>query len=328
MVFSIQGDPALAGAVMSNVDYKIQKTTQPVGRQLKVLIGIPAHNEQENIGKTVEFLANRYPSHGILVVSSGSTDMTDTIVRQLMSQYPNVELVVEPQRRGKSLALSRLLRRLNEGYCVMIYMGADNIPDEGAINKLLQRLNSDAKLGLIGGRPVPLNDPNTLAGWMTHLLWGVHHEISVQEPKVSGELCAIRAGTVYDTPPTIINDDAYLQFVVQMNEYTVGYEPSAVVYLRGPGTVRDFFDQRYRVTLGHYQVEQFLGGKLPTTYATRNIRIAWKVRKRVGRLKESSWFLFFLIVSGLVVAKALIDFYIRRQLPYKWKAISSTKNLA
>lgn len=293
----------------------------------KVLIGVPAHDEQENIGKIVEFLAKSYPSYKILVVSSGSRDMTDSIVHEKMNRYSNVDLIVEPERRGKSFALSRLLRKLNEGYDVMTYMGADNLPEEGAIDNLIRRLSSDTNLGLAGGRPVPLNDPNTLAGWMSHLIWGVHHEICIHEPKISGELCAIRAGTIYDTPPTIINDDAYLQFVVGMNGYSVAYEPTAVVYLRGPETVRDFFNQRYRVTLGHYQVEQFLGGKLPTTYATRNIRMGWRVRKRVGRLKESSWFLLFLAISGLTVAKAWIDFYILRKLPYKWKTITSTKRL-
>lgn len=295
---------------------------------MKVLIGIPAHNEQQNIGKTVAFLAKAYPSYHILVVSSGSTDMTDDIIRRMVKQHSNVELIVEPERRGKTFALTKLLRRLNEAYDVMTYLGADNLPEEGAIDKLLHGLSSDENVGLVGGRPVPLNDPNTLAGWMTHLLWRVHHEISVHEPKVSGELCAIKAGMIYEAPPTIINDDAYLQFIAQMKGYTVSYEPSAVVYLRGPATVTDFFNQRYRVTVGHYQVEQFLGAKLPTTYATRNIRIAWRVRKRVGRLKESVWFLFFLALSGLVVMKALFDFHIRRKLPYKWKAISSTKNLA
>jgi len=294
---------------------------------LKVLIGIPAHNEQQNIDKTVAFLAKTYPSYHILVISSGSTDMTDDIVRRILKQHSNVDLIAEPERRGKTFALTKLLLRLNDGYDVMIYLGADNIPEEGAIDKLLYRLSSDENVGLVGGRPVPLNDPNTLAGWMTHLIWSVHHEISVHEPKVSGELCAIKAGMIYEAPPTIINDDAYLQFIVQMKGYTVSYEPSAVVYLLGPATVKDFFNQRYRVTVGHYQVESFLGAKLPTTYATRDVRIAWKVRKRVGIFKEGSWFLFFLIVSGLLVAKALIDFHIRRKLPYKWKAVASTKKL-
>jgi len=296
--------------------------------ELRVLIGIPAYNEQQNIGKTIALLARDCPSYKILVISSGSTDMTNNIVREMMNRYSNIELISEPERRGKSRALSGLLRRLNSGYDVVVYMGADNIPEEGAIDKLLQRLTSDERIGLVGGRPVPLNHLNTTAGWMTHLLWGTHHGLSIRyRPKISGELCAIRAGAVYEVPPTIINDDAYLQFIFEMNGYSVAYEPNAVVYLRGPETIRDFFSQRYRVTIGHYQVEQLLGSKLPTTHAIRNIRTAWRARRKVGRLKEISWFSFFLAVSGLVVAKALIDFYLLRKLPYKWKMIESTKTL-
>jgi cellulose synthase/poly-beta-1,6-N-acetylglucosamine synthase-like glycosyltransferase len=294
---------------------------------LKVLVGIAAHDEEQNIGKLVEFLAEAYPYHEVLVVSSGSRDRTDEIVRELMKRFSNVDLITEPERRGRSFALSMLLRRLNEGFDVMVYLGADALPEPGAIEKLLQKLTSDANIGLIGGRPIPLNDATTFSGWMTHLIWSAHHEISVHEPKVSGELCAIRAGIIYDAPPTIINDDAYLQFVVQMKGYSVAYEPGAIVLIRGPETVRDFFSQRYRWAVGHYQAEQFLGAKLPTTYARRNVPIAWRIRVRVGWSKELVWFLCFLGISFLVVVKALIDFHVRRRLPYKWKLLASTKKL-
>jgi cellulose synthase/poly-beta-1,6-N-acetylglucosamine synthase-like glycosyltransferase len=294
---------------------------------LRVLIGIVAHNEELNIGKVVEFLAHAQPHSSILVVSSGSTDRTDDIVRESMKRFPNVELIIEPERRGRTFALSKLLRRLNERYDVMVYLGADNLPEPGAIEKITQRVAADSKIGMIGGRAAPLNDANTFPGWMANLIWDAHHEISVHEPKVSGELCAIRAGIIYDAPPTMINDDAYLQCVVQMKGYSLAYEPNAVVYLRGPETVRGFFNQRYRWAMGNYQVENFLGGKVPTTYARRNIRIAWGVRRRVGRSKECLWFLCFLGISSMVVAKALIDFHIRKKLPYKWVMDSSTKRL-
>jgi cellulose synthase/poly-beta-1,6-N-acetylglucosamine synthase-like glycosyltransferase len=293
----------------------------------RVLIGIPAYNEEKNIGALLNKLTTEYPACEIMVISSGSTDRTNDIVRKFESKYKNVKLIAEVERGGKSSALATLLRELNKSYDILVYMGADNIPEQGAIEKLINKIASSNDIGALGGRPIPLNDPNTLCGWISHLIWDVHHEICLQKPKVSGELCALKSHIVYDIPPTVINDDAYLQVIAMMRGYKVAYEPNAIVYLRAPRSLKDLFEQRYRVTLGHYQVEQLLGAKLPTTYAKRNIFLAWKVRKKIGLPKEIFWFMFFIVFSVIVVLKAWFDFYIRRRLPYKWKAVKSTKKL-
>ena len=293
----------------------------------RVLIGIPAHNEEQNIGFLLARLVKEYPTYDIMVISSGCTDRTNDIVRGFSSKFRNVKLITEAERKGKSAALAILLKELNKSYDVLVYMGADNIPEKGAINKLLNRMVYSHKIGAVSGRPIPLNDPDKLCGWIAHIIWGVHHEICLQNPKISGELCALRSNIVYDIPPTIINDDAYFQLILSIRGYELAYEPDAVVYLRAPETLRDLFKQRYRVTLGHYQVEQLLGAKLPTTYAKRNIRIAWRVRKRIGLIKEIIWFSFFILFSIVVVLKAWFDFYIRRKLPYKWEIIRSTKRV-
>lgn len=296
-------------------------------RRVRVLIGIPAHNEEQNIGILLSRLVTEHPDYDIMVVSSGSTDRTNEIVSEFASKYKNVRLVIEEKRKGKASALAILLRELNRSYDVLVYMGADNIPERGAIKCLVNRLIGSSDVGAVSGRPIPLNNPRKLCGWISHLIWNVHHEICLKEPKLSGELCALKAGIVYDVPPTIINDDAYLQLTIMMRGYKIAYEPKAIVYLQGPDNLRDLFKQRYRVTIGHYQVEQLLGAKLPTTYAKRNVLIAWRVRKRVGLFKEIFWFVFFLIFSIVVVVKAWFDFYIRRMLPYKWEIVKSTKKL-
>jgi glycosyltransferase involved in cell wall biosynthesis len=120
----------------------------------KVLIGISADNGEENIRRMPEFLGTRYPQHGILVVS-GSADWTDRITREMMQHYPNIELIVEPERRGKSTTLTAWLVKLNGGYDALVYMGADNLPQEGTIDKLLD-IDSGGNVGLVGGRRIPV----------------------------------------------------------------------------------------------------------------------------------------------------------------------------
>ena len=292
------------------------------------MIGIPAYNEEHNIGSLLEKLIKEYPSYDILVISSGSDDNTNNIIQEYCNNHRNVKIIIEKERSGKSSALALLLRELNNSkYDAMVYLGADNLPEKGAINKLLDKLFSSDDIGMVGGHPIPLNNPNTFCGWIAHIIWNVHHQVSLKNPKISGELCAIKSGIVYDIPPTIINDDAYLQIVTLMRKYRVEYVPDAIVYLRAPETISDFIKQRYRITIGHYQIEQLLGAKLPTTYAKRNILIAWKHRVKTNPIKDIVWFTSFLLLSAFIVLKAWINFHIRRKLPYIWDMAKSTKKV-
>ena len=49
---------------------------------MKVLIIIPAYNEEKSIEKVVENLINNYPQYDYLIVNDGSTDRTEEICRE------------------------------------------------------------------------------------------------------------------------------------------------------------------------------------------------------------------------------------------------------
>src|SRR5215467_7070970 len=76
-----------------------------------VTVLIPAHNEAENIEETVknkleqDYAADRLE---IIVVSDGSTDGTDDIVRRFRSE--NVRLLRREPREGKAAALNEAVR--------------------------------------------------------------------------------------------------------------------------------------------------------------------------------------------------------------------------
>lgn len=49
---------------------------------MKLLIVIPAYNEQENIARVVDNLIEHYPQYDYLVVNDGSKDRTAQICRE------------------------------------------------------------------------------------------------------------------------------------------------------------------------------------------------------------------------------------------------------
>ncbi len=88
-----------------------------------VSITVPVYNEEASIAETIErILAVEYPRSRLqlLVVSDGSTDGTDEIVRSYASQ--GVELLRLDERRGKSAA-ENTARRLLRGDVIVNTLG-------------------------------------------------------------------------------------------------------------------------------------------------------------------------------------------------------------
>ena len=111
---------------------------------LKVIIDekylrIYGYNEEANI----EALLNRILDQElqnvdireIIVVSSGSTDATEDIVRSFMDREPRLRLLVEEERLGKASAINLFLQHQSER--VLVICSADLLPKDDAIEKLI-----------------------------------------------------------------------------------------------------------------------------------------------------------------------------------------------
>ena len=72
-------------------------------------IGIMSHNEAKNIGTLLTSLVNQTYWKNIskiIVISSGSTDGTDNIVKSFSRKYSKITLVKERKRLGKAHAVN------------------------------------------------------------------------------------------------------------------------------------------------------------------------------------------------------------------------------
>jgi len=73
--------------------------------KLKYVLVTPARNEQDYIGKTLSsVVAQTVLPEKWVIVSDGSTDRTDEIVREYMNLYPWIELLRRPERRDRQFA--------------------------------------------------------------------------------------------------------------------------------------------------------------------------------------------------------------------------------
>ena len=109
----------------------------------------------------------------------------------------------------------------------------------------------------------------TRPSWATpcNLQWRLHDRIARQSPKM-GEIVAFR-NVIPSIPLDTAVDELSIQALVTQLGYRLVYEPRAVVYNRGPATVRDFLRQRRRIHAGHLRIREQQAYSAPTMSAWR-----------------------------------------------------------
>jgi glycosyltransferase involved in cell wall biosynthesis len=117
----------------------------------------PARNEGQFIELTIKsMVAQTVRPLKWIIVSDGSTDGTDDIVRQYAAKYPWIELASMPQRSerhfaGKVHAFNAGREKIrNLEYEVIASLDGDISFDEDYFAFLLQKLAEDPTLGLVG----------------------------------------------------------------------------------------------------------------------------------------------------------------------------------
>lgn len=228
-----------------------------------VSIGMCAYNEERNIGQALEAIGRQdlegFTLTEILVVSSGSTDGTDQIVRAREALDPKVRLVPQPMREGKNSAVNLFMAQARGD--ILVLVNADNVLAEGSLQQLLEAF-TDPHVGMAGGHPVPVNPKDTVPGFAVHMLWEMHHRLSLYYPKI-GELIAFR-NIHMQLPTDLQSDEDIIRMEVEKRGYRSVYAPRAIVHNKGPATIRDFIKQRTRVNIGEGYMKRKFDFDIPT----------------------------------------------------------------
>lgn len=92
---------------------------------MKLSIVMPAYNEEESIGETIEEIEKAFVKvnidHEILVVNDNSKDGTEQVLIELMERFPNLKYVTNNGPNGFGYAVRYGLERFS-GDCVAVMM--------------------------------------------------------------------------------------------------------------------------------------------------------------------------------------------------------------
>jgi glycosyltransferase involved in cell wall biosynthesis len=114
----------------------------------KVLVAMPAHNEEASIGDVLRNIRSQYPSLDVLVVDDSSQDSTATIAKR-----EGAMVISHEQNSGVAAAIqSSRLYALERNYDFIVFCDADGQHDPSDIGRILDPLLKGEADFVIGSR--------------------------------------------------------------------------------------------------------------------------------------------------------------------------------
>lgn len=295
--------------------------------QAEISVGVMAYNEEKDIITVLNAIDHQKIHLGIkiteiLVISDGSTDKTNQLVRKYAQTHPNVRLIAPGERLGKCRAINLFIKLAKNDIAVMA--NADNIPGQFCLQALLDAL-ADPNVALAGPKAVCINSTRNFVGRLDHILWRMHHNIALRNPKMCGFL-VFRPKIINLIPKGLILDESAMEFVVQSKKYKVKYVPDATLYLKGAENIREHIRQRKRNYVGYFIMKKINPGYSPSTLRLSEIFQAITNEISINPIKDFYILslIFFEILSKVI---AVYEFYILGATYRKWPMIKSSKGV-
>jgi cellulose synthase/poly-beta-1,6-N-acetylglucosamine synthase-like glycosyltransferase len=289
-----------------------------------VSILIAAYNEESCIERTIKNkLTLNYPSEKlkIVVISDGSDDKTDEIVKSFAGQ--GVTLLRQEPRAGKTSALNMAVNKLESD--ILVFSDANSLYETEAIHKLVQNF-ADHEIGYVTGKMVYTNSDGTIVGDGCSAYMKYENFLRAAETRigsvvgVDGGIDAVRKSIYRKMNPDQLPDFVLPLKVVEQG-YRVVYEPKALLQEASLDSSSDEYRMRVRVTLralwALFDMRQLLFGRKQTLFA-------WQLWSHKVLRYTCFIFLVTLYVSNLALiqkGRFYLFFFVGQTLAYLAAAI-------
>lgn len=299
------------------VDYIIRPTS------LSIVMAV--YNEERNIKNILSKLVTQsinYNVKEIIVVSSGSTDKTDEIVKSIRSSL--ITLIQESTRNGKVSALKKAAP-LIQGDIVLLMDGDVDID-----NNFIKECFSCVYRNKIPctGKVVPIQTLSRFFYRLSKVSCDAWNALRDKCDK-AGEFLYPSGYTLLTTrqdfvdaiseiSDTAINDDGQLSHILYQKGIIFHYNDNLKVYVIFPQSFKDFFRQKVRTRMGRRQIANTF---------FKNIEKSWR-KELVGaaNIHNFHFVLSFLMMDAIARGIAAIKIKFS-QRPHLWSPVETTKSV-
>lgn len=244
-------------------------------RLTTVTIGIPALNEEANIGSLLQKLLTQdtstYSIDKIIVISDASTDQTDAIVTGLGQNNTQIELIRNPIRQGCQYNQNLVFEQAISDIVVLI--DADHLPlDDQTIANLIQPILTQQNISLTGGNTIPTKAKNFVQSILNFAIIRNRDMFkSINNGKTyflcPGGLRAFKQDLYRKLRfPKIAGEDMYSFMFAVQNNFGFAYAPNAIAYFNTPSTIADHEKQSTRFVHAQANLRKIFGKEFTQTY--------------------------------------------------------------
>lgn len=225
---------------------------------------IAAYNEEAIVAsKMVNCRQLDYPADKLRLVwiTDGSNDNTN----ERLKEYPEVTVLYQPRRQGKTAALNRALPYVKTPY--VIFTDANTMLNKGAIKEIIRQF-SDPRVGCVAGeKRVEIQaEQGATAG--EGIYWKYESALKRLDYRLysavgaAGELFAIRTSLFEQMPPDTLLDDFILSLRIAMRGYKIAYSKEAYALESASLNMREEEKRKVRISAGGLQSVWRLRGLL------------------------------------------------------------------
>lgn len=245
------------------------KQTYNASFQPLVSVLIPGWNEEIGLVPTIKtVLASTYRNVEIIVINDGSTDNSDTVIKQFLAKYATAMnsipsaipiLYHYKKNEGKAVALNAGIA-LSHGDIIMC-IDADCVLDKDCIGAFVEAMRDDNVMAVCGN--VKVGNPGTMLS-IIQLFEYAASFYARQADALLGTLYVISGAagayrrSVFDTVGTYGTnlrgggEDVDLSIRVQQAGFRIAYAQDAIVYTEVPTTMHSLIKQRKRWTFSRF----------------------------------------------------------------------------
>ncbi|RHJ90398.1 glycosyltransferase family 2 protein [Parabacteroides bouchesdurhonensis] len=221
----------------------------------EVTLFIAAYNEEDIVNeKMANCLAISYPKDKLKIVwiTDGSTDNTN----KLLNEYPEVTILYQPQRQGKTAALNRGIQYITTPF--VVFTDANTMLNKDAIQEIIQCFY-DPKVGCVAGEKRVEIQKKQGATAGEGIYWKYESALKELDFQLysavgaAGELFAIRTALFEQMPNDTLLDDFILSLRIAQKGYKIAYCKKAYAVESASLNMKEEEKRKIRIAAGGLQ---------------------------------------------------------------------------
>jgi cellulose synthase/poly-beta-1,6-N-acetylglucosamine synthase-like glycosyltransferase len=242
---------------------RIKKLIRPTSLRQKpadpypaVALVVAAYNEEDFIQEKIEnTLQLDYPKDKLelIFITDGSNDQTPDII----SRYPQVLLLHQPERRGKVAAMNRAIQHVQSP--LVIFCDANTLLNTACIREIVKHYEDPKVGGVAGEKKIMQQGKDAAAAAGEGLYWKYESYLKKLDSALyttvgaAGELFSVRKALFEQAPAGTIIEDFVQSLKLVINGYVVRYEPNAYAAEAPSASIKDEMKRKVRICAGAFQ---------------------------------------------------------------------------